>query len=138
MRKVYLEPNTEEEWGSVMDLEEGAPVQCWREASRDCYADQKRCHRGCAALHIGKADVICLAMPRAGILGELEDATSVGAEETGERAVRATRIVAAIENDLRDRRGLKHEWNAIDADVQDEIRMAWARIVRAELPAEEA
>ncbi|MGL4557102.1 MAG: hypothetical protein ACRCV5_06345 [Afipia sp.] len=31
-------------------------------------------------------------------------------------------IFAAIEKDLRDRRGLKHEWGGIDPEIQQEIR----------------
>lgn len=39
-------------------------------------------------------------------------------------------IVAAIEHDLRDRRGLRQEFEQIDEDIQDEIRDAWADIIR--------
>lgn len=42
----------------------------------------------------------------------------------------AQKIVAAIESDLRDRRGLRQEFEAIDDDIQDEIRDTWAAIVR--------
>jgi hypothetical protein len=35
----------------------------------------------------------------------------------------------AIIEDLTDRKGLKHEWNNIDADIQAEIRAAWAAII---------
>lgn len=31
-------------------------------------------------------------------------------------------IFKAVEFDLRDRRGLKHEWNMIDEHIQEEIR----------------
>lgn len=39
-------------------------------------------------------------------------------------------IIREIEEDIRDRRGLKHEWNAIDEDVKEQIREAWRAIVR--------
>lgn len=72
MRKVYLEPNTDDDWGRVVDVEEDAPVQCWRVAAQDCYADQKRCHRGCAALGVTDSlDVICRALPDAAAIGVL-------------------------------------------------------------------
>jgi hypothetical protein len=80
MRKVYLEPNTEDEWGCVMDLEEEVPVQCWRRASQDLYPDQKRCHRGCAALGLEtiletrKTYLRCLAMPSPDVFAELVEA----------------------------------------------------------------
>ena len=47
----------------------------------------------------------------------------------------AQRIVAAIEADLSDRRGLSGEWDAIDDKIQGEIRDRWAEIVRKELEA---
>lgn len=72
MRKVYLEPNTEEDWGRVMDVEEEAPVQCWRTASQNLYPDQTRCHRGCAALGVTEnISVSCHALPDAAIIGAL-------------------------------------------------------------------
>jgi len=45
----------------------------------------------------------------------------------------ADKIVANIIKDLCDRRGLCHEWESIDADIQKEIREVWADIVRAGL-----
>jgi hypothetical protein len=33
----------------------------------------------------------------------------------------AKRIVYAIAADLRDRRGIRHEWDRIDRDIQEEI-----------------
>jgi hypothetical protein len=80
MRKVYLEPNTEDDWGRVMDVAEEAPVQCWRTAAKDLYPDQTRCHLGCAALvqeTIGIPDrncLRCLAMPGADVFAEIVDA----------------------------------------------------------------
>lgn len=77
MRKVYLEPNTEEEWGRVMDSEEKAPVHCWRTASQDLYSNQTRCHRGCMALAqetIGipnRTCLRCLAMPSHDVFAEV-------------------------------------------------------------------
>lgn len=38
--------------------------------------------------------------------------------------------VAAIETDISDRRGLKHEWDEIDDEVKDEIRSMWAEIIK--------
>lgn len=46
----------------------------------------------------------------------------------------AIEIVDAIIHDLRDRRGLKHEWYAIDEDVRDEIRNKWLKIVESGSP----
>lgn len=45
----------------------------------------------------------------------------------------AERIVHEIEEDVRCRRGLRQEWDQIDGDVQAEIRIEWAHIVRQEL-----
>lgn len=42
----------------------------------------------------------------------------------------AQRIAAEIEFDIRDRRGLKREFDQIDDDIQYEIRDAWAEIIR--------
>ena len=42
----------------------------------------------------------------------------------------AQTIVAAIEADLRGRRGLSGSFEDVDADVQDEIRDRWAELVR--------
>ena len=41
---------------------------------------------------------------------------------------KATMIVDAIIKDLRGRRGLKHEWEMIDEDVQEELTDTWIRI----------
>jgi hypothetical protein len=38
-------------------------------------------------------------------------------------------IVDAIIRDLSDRRGLRHEWEAIDDDIKNEIRDEWLSIV---------
>lgn len=43
----------------------------------------------------------------------------------------AERIVDAILRDLQDRSGIKHAWDEIDADIQDEIRATWLQIVLA-------
>lgn len=43
--------------------------------------------------------------------------------------------VLALEKDISDRRGLKHEWQLIDDDVKDEIRQAWRSIVAGALTA---
>lgn len=42
---------------------------------------------------------------------------------------KAKRIVAAIEADFTDRRGLRREWEQIDAETQNEIRAEWTKIV---------
>lgn len=34
----------------------------------------------------------------------------------------AKKIFKAIENDLRDRRGIRHEWERVDSEIQKEIR----------------
>ena len=44
---------------------------------------------------------------------------------------RAKAIVEAILCDMTDRRGLRQEWDQIDADIQKEIRAEWRRIVIA-------
>lgn len=41
----------------------------------------------------------------------------------------AEAAVEAIIEDIRGRSGIKHEWNGIDADIQDEIRKVWGRII---------
>ena len=41
----------------------------------------------------------------------------------------AARMVKELEHDISDRRGLKHEWNRIDADVKQEIRKTWTDLV---------
>ncbi len=38
-------------------------------------------------------------------------------------------IVAAIEYDFTDRRGLRQEWEGIDDDIQQDIRDEWERII---------
>lgn len=43
------------------------------------------------------------------------------------------RIVDRIEKDLTNRRGLRHEWERIAPDIQQEIRDTWLLIVREEL-----
>ena len=45
----------------------------------------------------------------------------------------AQRIVERIEQDLRSRRGLRHEFEMIDPSIQHEIRDAWREIVLGEL-----
>lgn len=43
------------------------------------------------------------------------------------------KIVREILEDLTDRRGLKHEWNAIGAEIQEEIVMRWRELTRREI-----
>lgn len=45
----------------------------------------------------------------------------------------AQRIVARIEADLCDRRGLRQAFEGVDEDIQDEIRDNWAAIIRTSL-----
>lgn len=42
----------------------------------------------------------------------------------------AEQVVAAIELDITDRRGLRQEWDQIDDSTKNEIREAWAKIIR--------
>jgi len=39
------------------------------------------------------------------------------------------KIVEALIADLTDRRGLRHEWDQIDADIREQIEDEWTRIV---------
>ena len=50
---------------------------------------------------------------------------------------KAERIVNAIEKDFTDRRGLRQEWEQIDAEMQAEIRASWTALVRKELAKDE-
>lgn len=43
------------------------------------------------------------------------------------------KAVFNIVNDLRDRRGIKHEFNNIDADIQDEIIETWVKCITSAL-----
>lgn len=45
----------------------------------------------------------------------------------------AVQIVRDIIHDLRDRRGLRQEWDEIDNEVHQEIEVEWASIVRKHL-----
>ena len=49
--------------------------------------------------------------------------------------MRARMAVDEILKDLCDRRGLKHEWQRIDPEIQDEIRTAWEAAVRKQIDA---
>jgi hypothetical protein len=44
-------------------------------------------------------------------------------------------VIRRIEKDIKDRRGLKWEWGAIDEDVKDEIRRTWHRFIVEEIEA---
>lgn len=46
---------------------------------------------------------------------------------------RAAAVVDRIVADLSDRRGLRQEWDEIDADIQSEIRETWHDIIVQEL-----
>ena len=43
----------------------------------------------------------------------------------------ALKIVDAIVDNLTNRKGLRHEWDNIDAEVEKEIRDEWAEIIDA-------
>lgn len=43
------------------------------------------------------------------------------------------RIVSALDKDIRDRRGLKGEWNSIGQAVMDDLLETWREIIRREL-----
>lgn len=45
----------------------------------------------------------------------------------------AQSIIAKLEFDLSDRRGIGQEWQSIDQETQYAIRDAWAQIVESEL-----
>jgi hypothetical protein len=64
-----------------------------------------------------------------------EEAPQEIAEQNGQIAQQindstALKIVESLIKDIRDRSGLKHEWNAIDDDVKEEIRSSWKNIVQ--------
>lgn len=50
---------------------------------------------------------------------------------------KAKEIVDAILKDLTDRRGLRQEWEAIDRNIQCEIRMAWIDVTAKRLAGED-
>lgn len=46
----------------------------------------------------------------------------------------ADKIVCRLDADIRDRKGLKHEWSAIDQTVMNyELRPAWIKIIMEEM-----
>jgi hypothetical protein len=45
----------------------------------------------------------------------------------------ASKIVEQIVADLSDRRGLRHEWDQIDDDIQAEIISQWTAIAEREI-----
>lgn len=45
----------------------------------------------------------------------------------------AKKIVKEIIRDLTDRRGLRQEWEEIDADIQKEIITKWTKIVETNI-----
>jgi hypothetical protein len=70
---------------------------------------------------------------------EIERRREAKDEPTIRRATmdKAERIVHAIERDFTDRRGLRQEWEQIDAGIQAQIRATWIEIVRKELAKDE-
>lgn len=55
-------------------------------------------------------------------IGELSDSTDP-----------SERIVGLIIDEMTNRRGLRHEWDNIDPEIQLEIAEAWIEIVRGEI-----
>jgi hypothetical protein len=47
----------------------------------------------------------------------------------GKRQTKADKAVKSIVDDLRNRRGLKSEWDQIDLDVRKEIEAKWAGLI---------
>lgn len=45
------------------------------------------------------------------------------------------RILFAIVRDFTDRRGLRHAWEQIDLDIQEEILETWLKIIEEEIRA---
>lgn len=43
------------------------------------------------------------------------------------------KAIKEIVFDIQDRRGLKHEWNNIDEDIQEEIKESWFNIIKDSL-----
>lgn len=71
MRKVYMCPETDEEWSCVMDAVARVPVDCWRFSTGNDGENETSCHRGCAAFQEWEGRVACLALPSRTIFGEL-------------------------------------------------------------------
>mgnify|MGYP001611918986 CR=1 FL=1 len=46
-----------------------------------------------------------------------------------EQLTKSEMIVFDIINDISDRRGIKHEWDGIDGDIQEEIIDTWKSII---------
>lgn len=42
----------------------------------------------------------------------------------------AHKMVAAIVKDLRNRRGLRQEWESIELEAQQEVRNTWAKLLQ--------
>jgi hypothetical protein len=73
MRKVRMEQVcTDCEWPTVLDVDEGDDVKCWRCSGTGC---DDSCNASCAAFRIEDGHVYCLALPNAFIpnfaIGEL-------------------------------------------------------------------
>ena len=62
--------------------------------------------------------------------GRLNRPGLFGCDSNHPAADTAQRIALSIECDIRDRRGLRQAFERIDDELQDEIRDAWADIVR--------
>lgn len=65
--------------------------------------------------------------------GQMARLAELGAWSLGGTAMSEDEIndaVEAIIRDLSDRRGLRHEWENIDDEIQAEIREAWRDCIR--------
>lgn len=54
-------------------------------------------------------------------------------EQRAESARIAQRCVDKILADMTDRRGLRQEWDNIDEDIQEDIKMEWLHIIATEI-----
>ena len=48
---------------------------------------------------------------------------------TNQQLIESLRVVDEIVGDMCYRRGLRQEWEGIDVETQDEIRLVWAEII---------
>ena len=63
-------------------------------------------------------------------MGRIDRPALLGCDREHEEPDLAQKIVKAIERNLTDRRGLRQEFEGIDRETQEELRDAWAEIVR--------
>lgn len=86
-----------------------------------------------SAAHPGYDDPISAADERRGVAA----VRSLMLRARPAPAIDVEGVVTALWDDVTDRRGIKHEFNQCDADVKDEIRAAWSKIIRAALGGKE-